>query len=462
MTDRRRMPAWLEKLRAHMWGPVILEGDSEYAEARRVFNGMIDRRPLVVCRCRDTRDVQTSLRYAVDYQIPISVRGGGHNVSGAAIRDAGMVIDLSSMTGVIVDPFRQRVTARPGVRLGELDRETQVHGLATPSGIVSDTGLAGLALGGGLGWLMGRFGLTCDNLIAANVVLLDGTLTQASEGDGGDSDLLWALRGAGANFGIVTAFTLAAYPVTTVLAGSIVYPIDVASEALKVFAAAAASFPDELTCSPALMTSRNGNLVLSIDVCCSGKEQQGEDSLAELRAARLHISDNVSVRRYGAWQQYLDDPFRAGRRSYWKSTNFVDLSHELIDLVVERFRTVPSAHTMLTFDHVHGAVRRVPKDATAFGSRHWAYAFLINSNWNERDVDSVNMSWTRELFADVTRAATGCGAYVNYLGSEGAGRSRSAYAGSDFERLRLLKLRYDPTNILNHNQNIAPAESESS
>ncbi|MGH8542259.1 MAG: FAD-binding oxidoreductase [Gammaproteobacteria bacterium] len=232
-----------------MRGTVIEPSSEDYHVARTIFNGMIDRYPALICRCIDTEDVRTCLRYSTDHGLGFSVRGGGHNVAGSAIRESGMVIDLSAMKGVVVDPVQRRVTVRSGVRLGEMDRETQAYGLAVPAGIISDTGIAGLALGGGLGWLMGRFGLTCDNLLSANVVLADGSLAHAGDVNGGDPDLLWALRGAGANFGIVTSFVFSAYALSGVVAGSLTYSLSEASAALQQFALMADGFPDELTCS---------------------------------------------------------------------------------------------------------------------------------------------------------------------------------------------------------------------
>lgn len=433
-------------------GRVVQARDSDYDAVRRIFNGAIDRRPLLFAQCICTDDIRAALSFALENDLPLSVRGGGHNVGGSSICDEGVVIDLSLMTGVRVDPLQRLAAVGPGTRLRELDHETQEFGMATPVGIVSDTGVGGLALGGGLGWLMGRFGLTCDNLMSATVVLASGDVVVAGPEGSGDSDLLWALRGGSGNFGIVSKFHFQLHPVAGVIAGSLVYPLGNARAALLHFASVAEEFPDHLIASPALITARDGEKVLSIDLCyCSIDAAAADVALAPIRHLGRYQSDNIRPRPYVEWQRYLDDPFRAGRRSYWKSVNLKHLDAETITLLVEAYRGVRSPHTMLTLDHVHGEVQRVAPAATAFGSREWSYAFLINTSWEDPAEDEAHEEWTRQLHDEVSASSEVCGGYVNYFDSDDVLRPLSTSPLTPVVRLLELKGRYDPSNTFRHN-----------
>ena len=438
-------------------GQLVTRDDEQFDVRRKVFNGMIDKRPLAIALCQNKSDISSCLTFARNAGIPVSIRGGGHNIAGSAIVNDGLVIDLSALRGVEVDPERRIARAQPGARLFDFDAATQQHGLTTPTGIMSDTGLAGLTLGGGLGWLMAKFGLTCDNLVAADAILPDGTSIRAGTEPGEDDDLLWALRGGGGNFVIVTGFEYRLHPLTHVTAGSIQYDLDDTTSAMVELDHLADHISDEVVLSPTLITNDSGQRVYNLDLCHCGDAQTAMDELATIRSIGRPLFDNIDRRPFVDWQQYLDNPARAGRRSYWKSVNIRRPSAEFLDYIVTEFQNVPSPHTMLTFDHIHGAATRVASGATAFGNRHEGYEFLLNTNWDSPDDDDANLAWTASVYDEVSSRYSSGAVYVNYLGDEGEDRVRQAYAGADIDRLRTLKRRFDPTNMLHTNQNILPS-----
>jgi FAD/FMN-containing dehydrogenase len=443
----------VERLRKAVRGTVLERTSTDYDDARRIFNGMIDRRPLAIVQPADLGDMKEALLIAQDEGLDLAIRGGGHNVAGLALVDDGVVIDCSGLRSVAVDEGNRLATCQPGVLWGELDAATHARGLATTGGIISDTGVAGLTLGGGLGWLMGLHGLSCDNLVEADVLLADGELVLASATD--HNDLLWALRGGGGNFGVVTRLRFRLHPVSQVFAGSVVYPIERCREAMARFVDLGDSSPDALTMSFVAATEPSGVKVASLDACYCGTQTGGSQTTAPLLAKRGVLRDTRCKLPYVQWQRAFNDPFRRGRRSYWKAQYVVDLSDTFADYVQDALKTAPSPHTMLTIDHVHGAAARVPEGATAFAHRSLRYLFLLNTNWDDPADDLINIEWTRRLFEGL-RAFGPPSTYVNYLSLEGEARTREAYSPEVTARLTAVKAKYDPGNVFHVNQNIRP------
>lgn len=440
-------------LRRDITGELITPDDLRYDGCRAIFNGMIDTRPAVIVRPRTVEDVAASVRFARDEGHELAIRSGGHNVAGLALSE-GIVVDFRDMRAISVDPRTRRAIVQPGATWGQYDAEAQRYGLATTGGIISDTGVAGLALGGGLGWLMGKYGLSCDNMRSCQVVLADGSIVEAN--DNSEPALMWALRGGGGNFGAVTSFEFALHPVAGVYAGSLVYPLSHALEACERFVRVGNVAPDELTMSLVLMTNNLGQRVVSVDPCYLGSAAAGAEATSGLvpnNAEAVLLSDSRRFQDYVDWQQAFDDPYRRGRRSFWKSIYIENMTEEFFRLIASAIAEAPSPHSMLTFDHVHGAATRIPIADTAFAHRDKQYLFLINTNWNDPADDKVNIDWTRDLFAEVSPFGRGS-AYVNYLSNEGADRVRAAYSEETYARLATVKRQVDPENLFNHNQNI--------
>jgi FAD/FMN-containing dehydrogenase len=387
------------------------------------------------------------------------VRGGGHGVAGAATCDGGLLLDLGSLKGVRVDPARRTAVAQPGLTLAELDAATQAAGLATPLGVVSVTGIAGLTLGGGLGWLNGVHGLACDNLLAAEVVTADGRRVTAAEAPGGgDADLLWGLRGGGGNLGVVTALTYRLHPVGAVLAGAIVYPPAAAAAALRhyhAFASDPGACPDDLSTSASLWRGDDGRPALGVTVCWRGPIEAGERVLRPLRAFGPPLEDTVRPVAYLDLQRSKDGAFPAGRRHYWKSGYLTGLRDGAVDVLLRFVAETPSPDTGIGLQQLHGAAARVDPGATAFPHRSPRHDLLILSQWAESADDARNVAWTRACFAALTPFLER-GVYVNNLGEEGDARVRDAY-GANYDRLAALKARYDPTNLFRRNHNVPPA-----
>ena len=433
-------------------GRLLQRGDDGYDEARKLFNGMIDRRPALIAQCLGAADIAAAVRFAREHNLIVSIKGGGHSVTGNAVCHGGLMIDPSRMKSIRVDPAQQIVRAEPGVLGGELDRETQAFGLSTPVGSVSSTGISGLTLGGGQSWLASKHGLAIDNLLSADIVTADGTLRTASATR--HEDLFWGVRGAGHNFGVVTSFEYRLRPVGPVLGGMMILPLSQAVEALRFYRDFTASQPDALQTWAGLLTLPDGNQVLAIVPCYIGSLAEGERLLAPLRRFGSPVADTVAPLPYVAMQQIFDPAFPPGRLNYWKSALAGRLTDELIEASVEHARKVPSPHTPILFIEMHGAYRRVGKTDTAYYHRDLQYDLIGVSMWTDPADTQRNIDWTQRLFAawepHLARAV-----YVNDLGDEGEDRARSAY-GDNYPRLVVLKNKYDPTNLFRLNQNIKP------
>jgi FAD/FMN-containing dehydrogenase len=440
-------------LRQQLRGEVLEPDDVGYDAARRVWNAMIDRRPALIARCTGVADVIGAVGFARERGLSVSVRGGGHNIAGLAVCDDGLMLDLSPMKGIRVDPVSCTARAEPGVVWGEFDRETAVHGLATPGGVVASTGVAGLTLGGGQSWLTGKHGLTIDNLLSADVVTADGRLLHASTDE--NPDLFWALRGAGANFGVVTSFEYRLHPVSTVLGGMVVHTLDRAREVLRFYREFSTSQPDELTTYAACLTSPDGLPVVALVACYAGSLDAGKRALAPLRSFSPPLADTFGPIPYTEMQAMMGASFPHGRLNYWKSSLSNTLTDGAINAVVDAARHVPSPHTAIVFADCHGAYARVGNGDTAYPHRHLQYDLVILASWTEPADTGRNIRWTRECF-DALQPHLDHGVYVNDLGEEGDQRVRDAY-GANYARLANIKARYDPTNFFRLNQNIAPA-----
>ncbi|MGY1640597.1 FAD-binding oxidoreductase [Geodermatophilus sp. SYSU D00703] len=444
-----------DALEGRLHGRLVRPRDADYDAVRAVFNAMIDRRPAAVVQCLDPADVARGIAFAREHDLVLSVRGGGHNVAGHAVCDGGVMLDLSLMKGVRVDPDAQVAHVGAGSTLGELDRATQTYGLATPLGVVSDTGIAGLTLGGGLGWLNGKHGLACDNVIAAEVVTADGQLLQVSQDE--HPDLFWALRGGGGNFGVVTTFVHRLHRVGPVLAGAICYPWAAAPDILRFHDDFMTSAPDELSTAVSLARDEAGRPVVTIVVCWCGTPEDGDRVLAPLRAAGPPQADTVGVMSYVALQSAPDVSFPRGRQHYWKSGFLRDPTDAALDTLVQHVPDMPSRASGVGLQHLHGAAGRVAPDATAFPHRADQYDLLILSQWEDPEDSERNIAWTRSLFDAMTPHLQDA-VYVNNLGAEGPERVRSAY-GPNGPRLAEVKREFDPANVFRLNQNITP-ESE--
>ena len=447
-------------------GRLVVPGDAGYDAARAVWNATIDRRPAVIARCHGVADVVRALDVARTYDLPIAVRGGGHNVAGNAVCDDGIVIDLSAMKGIHVDPAARTARAQPGVTLGELDRETEVFGLATPTGLVSQTGIAGLTLGGGLGWLARLHGPTCDNLISAQVVLAGGDVVTAGEGE--HADLLWGLRGGGGNFGIVTSFQYRLHPLGPVLAGPVFHRGEDAADVMRFYREFVADAPDELTVmasffvapdAPFLPAEARGRLVVVLAVCYAGDPEHGERVLRPLRAFGRPLADLVAPMPFTALQRASDAGYPPGQRNYWKSSYIDAISDEAIETAIEGARRMTSPLSSFYFEPLGGAIARGGARESAFGHRDAAFDFAILTVWRDPAESAEHIAWTRELW-EAMQPFAGNRVYVNNLGEEGAERVRAAYAPAIYERLVGLKDRYDPANTFRLNQNIVPSGRE--
>jgi len=455
--------AEVEALRGTLRGTVCVAGDDGYDEARTLWNAMADRRPGLVLRCAGAADVQHAVRLAAGHDLLVAVRGGGHNIAGNAVCDGGLLIDLSPMTSVHVDIANRSVRVEPGATLGDLDKETQVYGTAVPTGINSTTGVAGLTLGGGFGWITRKFGMTIDNLLSADVITADGTPLRASASE--NADLFWALRGGGGNFGIVTSFEFRLRPVgPEVLSGLIVHPLADAKDLLRDYRRIADQAPDELTCwvvmrkappLPFIPEDWHGREVLIFALCHCGDRAEGEAAVAELRALGSPIADVVSPHPFIGWQAAFDPLLTPGARNYWKSHDLTALADGAIDALLDAVRRLPSPECEVFIAHVGGAMARVAADATAYSQRDAHFIMNVHTRWREASQDADCVAWARGLFDAVAPFATGS-VYVNFMPDDEADRVEQAY-GANHRRLAAIKARYDPTNLFRMNHNIKPA-----
>ena len=444
----------IKALHATLRGQAITTSDRGYDEARRVWNGNIDRRPALIVRCAGAADVQQALAFARTRNLLVSVRGGGHSAPGYGTNDEGVVIDISPMKGIRVDPDARTVRADGGVLWRELDHETQAFGLATTGGTVSNTGIAGLTLGGGLGWLMGKHGLTVDNLVAADVVTADGQLRKASAKD--NPDLFWALRGGGGNFGIVTSFEYRLHPINQVLGGMVLYPLDQAGAVLRFYRDVSGTLPDEAEAYCALITSPEGTPVAAMMLGYNGPIADGEKILAPARKFGRPVADLVGPMPYRARQCMLDEPNAThGLQRYWRSAFTDRISDDLIDVLIEGAGSFSSPLSALLFFHMHGAATRVPATETAFAARREQWDFDAIGQWTDGAESARHIAWVRALWARLESHLQGS-AYVNHLAADDRPEKVRASFGDNYARLRQLKGVYDPTNLFRVNANIAP------
>lgn len=440
-------------LELELTGNVVRPGDAAYDAARKVWNGAIDKRPNAIVYCKDTDDVIHAVNFARATHQAVAVRSGGHNIAGLSVCDGGMVIDLSRMKSVEVDPVRCTVRAGAGLSLGEFDAATQAHGLATTMGVNSDTGIAGLTLGGGFGKLGRKFGLTCDNLIAAEVVTADGRLVRASASE--NADLFWGLRGGGGNFGIVTSFEYRVHRVgPDLLVGSVVHRWEHARGAIKFYDEFSRRAPDDLNVDAALVTLPTGDRAFNITACYIGDPVQGKDTLAPLMNFGSPIEATLAVRPYLEIQAAGDANFPRGRRYYWKAQFLREIGDGAIDALLETYPLASSSSAVVVFQHVGGAIARIPAAESPYTNRDALYDCFPLAIWDSSADDEVNIRWARELWSAVRPYSTG-GVYANNLGDEGEDRIRAAYGGNH-ARLVALKNKYDPTNFFRLNQNIRP------
>jgi UDP-N-acetylenolpyruvoylglucosamine reductase len=456
----------LEPLRAQLRGSLCLSGDHGYDEARTLWNAMINRRPGVVIRAAGAGDVIRAVNFAREHGLVLAIRGGGHNIAGNAACDGGLMLDLTPMKSVHVNPEKRTVCVEPGVTLADLDRETQTFGLALPVGINSTTGIAGLTLGGGFGWISRKYGLTIDNLLSADVVTADGKLVHAS--DSQNPDLFWGIRGGGGNFGVITSFEFQLHPVgTEVLAGLIIHPIAHARELLQQYRQIAADAPNELAIwyvlrqappLPFLPPEWHGKEILAFAVCYNGDLKQGEKAIAPLRTLGKPVGEFVGPMPYLAWQQILDPLLTPGARNYWKSQSFTQLSDGAIDVLIEFAKRLPSPECELAFAQLGGAINDVAVGDTAYPHRDLQFLVNIHTRWTDAALDQKCVAWARDLFNALKPHATG-GVYVNFMPEDEADpeRVRAAAYGPNYERLAKLKTKYDPKNLFCRNQNIRPA-----
>jgi FAD/FMN-containing dehydrogenase len=435
-------------------GEFLTDDHPAYDEARATFNALVDRHPLAIARCRTSADVVVALAIAAEHGLPVSVRGGGHNVAGHAVCDGGVVVELSGMDAVEVDPDARIARAGGGATWRTFDAATQAYGLATPGGTFGTTGVGGLTLGGGIGFLIGRHGLTCDSLVGAEIVTVDGSVVEASERE--HAELFWAIRGGGGNFGVVTRLDFRLHPVDEVLGGVLLWPIGAASEPMRVFRDVALAAPDDFSTQAVLghSTETAGQCLFGVIVCSTGPEEEPE-LLRRLRGVGGLAVDEVRRRPYLELQSLLDIPF--GLRHYWKGHFVRELPDALLDGLEQAIDPDVRSGSIL-IEAIHGAAARVPREATPVGFRDAAFNISALGIWDDPATDDVQVEWARETAALAAPYSLQGGGYLNYMqADEPAERVRAAFGAAAFERLQTVKLQYDPGNVLRLNQNIPPA-----
>ena len=435
--------------------PVLVPGAEGYDEARAVHNGLVDRRPAMIVRAGGAADVAAALAIARRAGLEVSVRGGGHNVAGRAVTDGGVMIDLSTLDGVAVDPERATATAGGGVRWNALNDAAAAHGLATTGGVVSTTGIAGYTLGGGLGWLMAKHGLAADNLLAAELVTAAGEVLQVDESS--HPDLFWALRGGGGNFGVATALTYRLHPLREVTGGLIAHPLDAAPDLLRFYREAVADAPDDLTVFAGLVHAPDGSgaKLAALVVFHAGPPEVAERELAPFMSYGSPLMTQVGRMPYPVMNTLLDAGYPDGALNYWLSSFTRGLGDELIDTAVERFAAAPSPMTSVLFEHFHGAVTRIAPDEAAVPHREPGWNLLVPSVWTDPEANEANIAWTRETFAAL-EPHLAARRWLNYLGDDQGDEAIRAAYGPNYERLREIKRRYDPENVFHLNHNVDP------
>lgn len=437
-------------------GQLLQPIDAGYEDARKVHNGLVDRRPALIARCHGVADVVAALDLARRLGLEVAVRGGGHNVAGRATIDGGVVVDLSPMKGIRVDPQRKTAWAQGGVTWGELNRETQLHGLAVTGGVVSSTGIAGLTLGGGLGWLMGKHGLALDNLLAVELVTAEGEILQASSQQ--EPELFWALRGGGGNFGVATGFEYALHPVgPTITGGPIAHPFERAGALLRFFRESTRALADEHTLFATLMHAPDGSgtKVAALVTCHCGPLEDAEKAMRPLRQFAPPVLDAVGPMPYSQLNGMLDASYPKGALNYWKSSFLAELSDAAIDTMVECFARCPTPMGQLLLEHFHGAVARRDAGETAFPHRREGFNFLVLAQWTQPADTAACVAWARETHERM-QPFLAAGRYVNYLDDDETGDPVAAAYGPNYRRLQQIKARYDPKNFFRMNQNIRP------
>jgi len=446
----------IQKFRENLRGATFRPGEQGYDAARTVPNAMIDRRPAIIARCAGAADVVACVRFAREYEMLVAVRGGGHSVAGKSVCDGGLMIDLSGMKGIRVDPARKTVRAEAGLTLGEFDRETQAFGLATTMGTVSKTGISGLTLGAGWGHLHGKYGLALDNVIGLDVVTADGHLLTANASE--NEDLFWGVRGSGGNLGIVTSLEYRLYEVGRVLGGAVFYPPAKAKEVLRFFREFAETIPDELVIQAAALTLPDAGPVYAVAGCFCGNASAGERVLKPLRTFGSPVADIFDVIDYIQMQSLFDPFFPPGRQTYVKSNFVRTLSDEAIEIIGEYAGKSPSPYSFApALEHWHGGATRVGASDTAFPHRQYSYNFMVWSNWANASESEKNIQWTRECWRAMQPFLV-ASSYGNYVSDEGDSFAREAY-GPNHNRLVALKNKYDPTNLFRMNHNIKPTHT---
>ena len=454
----------VDGLRAALRGPLLLAGDAGYEDARSLWNAMIDRRPALVARCIGVSDVLAGVRFARESGIALSMKGGGHNISGLAVAEGGLMLDLSLMRGVWVDPRSRTARAQAGCLLGDVDRETQLHGLLAVLGFVSATGVAGLTLGGGFGYTSRRFGWTSDNVRSMDVVTADGRLVHASEDE--NPDLFWGLRGGGGNFGVLTGVEYVLHPVgPEVFAGAVAWPADQAPAVLEMFRKTATEAPPELTLvaamriappAPWLDRGVHGKPIVMLLACHTGEIAEAEKHLAPIKAFGKPVGDILQRRPYVTQQSLLDATQPRGRRYYWKSEYLPGIESAMLASVMEHASRLTSPHSAVIVFQLGGAVGRWPSDHSPVGNRDAAAVLNVTASWEKKEEDAVHVEWARSTWRDMRRFSTG-GTYVNFLTEEETGERVAAAYGKNLVRLAEIKARWDPTNLFRTNKNVVPA-----
>jgi FAD/FMN-containing dehydrogenase len=443
----------IAQLRQAIRGELVLPNDPDYDQARKVWNGMVDKQPAAIIYCAESHDVVTAVSFARSQNFLLAVRGGGHNIAGSSVCDGGVVIDVSRMNRIEVDPVRRVARAQAGLNLGEFDAATQSHGLATTMGVNSDTGIAGLTLGGGFGKLGRKHGLSCDNLIGVEIVTADGRLLKANAAE--NAELFWGIRGGGGNFGIVTAFEYKLHPVGPLLiAGSVLHRYEHAREAMRFYHAFSSKAPDELSIDAALVTAPSGERFFSMSTCYIGPLGEGEQIVQPLREYGTPVEDRIAPVSYLQIQSAGDSLFPRGRRYYWKAQFMREITDQAIDTLLAAYAAAPR-ESLLVLQQVGGAISRVPIAETPYANRDALYDCFPISIWDNPADDEAHIRWARNLWDAMRPFSTG-GVYANNLGEEGVDRVRAAY-GENYPRLAALKSKYDPTNFFRLNQNVRPA-----
>ena len=450
-------------LKAQIQGDVLTPADDgKYEAARKIWNGMFDRKPALIVQCKSAADVSVAVRFARDHKLLLSVKGGGHHLAGTSVNDGGMVIDLSGMRGVAVDPKAQTAQVEGGALLSDLDSATQQHGLAVPGGIISHTGVTGLTLGGGFGWISRKYGLSIDNLRSAELVTADGSIVSANEKE--NADLFWGIRGGGGNFGVATALEFSCAPLgTEVFSGAIIKKFDDLQKLMRCYRDYVRTLPDELTMwmvirkappLPFLPPEWHGKLVAIVAVVYLGDPAQAENLLTPIRELGETVGEHLGMTPWVGWQSGFDGLVPHGARNYWKSHDMTALPDAVIDSISEYLSRMPSDDSQVVIVHMEGATSRVPESATAYPHRKVPFMINVETRWHDAADDERCMAWTREFDSRLRDYAQGV--YVNFLSAEGEDRVKEAYSPEAWKRLVELKKTWDPMNLFRMNQNIKP------